>query len=204
MASTTPTSAASPGPNGFLWALALGVMALVVVLLFAIGSGEEGKNLLTLDPPTPPKSAARTTAPNTEAETQSEPDKEKTPEKAQSSSEVQTEAKPSAQPTVQASTEGGLLYEHEVQSGELLGTLAQRYGVKIARIQQANGLADDKIRLGQKLKIPIQAFHKVEPGQGWFTLKKKYGVEPDRIRRANGLSGETLPQDRELIIPLAP
>lgn len=46
---------------------------------------------------------------------------------------------------------------HVVKSGEILGRIANQYGVKVADLKAANGLTSDKITVGQKLKIPGKA-----------------------------------------------
>ena len=44
---------------------------------------------------------------------------------------------------------------HVVKSGEVLGSIAHKYGVKIADIKKRNNISDPrKIRVGQKLVIP--------------------------------------------------
>jgi LysM repeat protein len=43
---------------------------------------------------------------------------------------------------------------HTVKSGDTLGKLATEYHTTVKAIQSANGLADTRIRVGQKLKIP--------------------------------------------------
>ena len=43
---------------------------------------------------------------------------------------------------------------HTVKSGDTLGKLATEYRTTIKAIQAANGLADTRIKVGQKLKIP--------------------------------------------------
>lgn len=45
---------------------------------------------------------------------------------------------------------------HTVKKGETLGKIAQKYGVTVNAIKQANGLRNDNIRAGQKLKIPAK------------------------------------------------
>ncbi len=44
--------------------------------------------------------------------------------------------------------------EYRVMPGDSLSRIAQRYGVKVAEIMEANGLGSDRIRAGQKLIIP--------------------------------------------------
>ncbi|MYF09922.1 MAG: AMIN domain-containing protein [Gammaproteobacteria bacterium] len=43
---------------------------------------------------------------------------------------------------------------HRIQRGDTLSGIAARYGTSVARIRQANGLAGNRIRVGQVLTIP--------------------------------------------------
>ena len=44
---------------------------------------------------------------------------------------------------------------HEIAKGDLLGTIAKKYGVKVADIQKANpNLNPNNLKVGQKIKIP--------------------------------------------------
>lgn len=43
---------------------------------------------------------------------------------------------------------------HKVRSGENLSKIAKRYGVSVSAIKKANNLSNDRIDVGQKLKIP--------------------------------------------------
>ncbi len=45
---------------------------------------------------------------------------------------------------------------HTVSKGETLSRISKRYGVTVDRIRTANGLKNDNIRVGQKLKIPTR------------------------------------------------
>ena len=45
---------------------------------------------------------------------------------------------------------------HTVKKGETLSVIAKKYGVTIAAIKSANGMKNDNIRAGQKLKIPAK------------------------------------------------
>lgn len=44
--------------------------------------------------------------------------------------------------------------EHTIQRGETLSGIAERYGVNVATLRQANKLSNDAIRIGQVLQIP--------------------------------------------------
>lgn len=47
----------------------------------------------------------------------------------------------------------GTLSYHTIRSGETLSTIAQRYGVKVSQLKDWNGLSNNRIRAGKKLKI---------------------------------------------------
>ena len=57
----------------------------------------------------------------------------------------------SAVPAKAASAVGGT---YVVQKGDILGRIANKFGVKVADLKKANGLTSDKIVVGQKLVIP--------------------------------------------------
>ncbi|MBQ8014475.1 MAG: LysM peptidoglycan-binding domain-containing protein [Treponema sp.] len=43
---------------------------------------------------------------------------------------------------------------HEVQKGETLYSISKKYGLSVTDLQAANGLSDNGIKIGQKIKIP--------------------------------------------------
>ena len=45
---------------------------------------------------------------------------------------------------------------HTIKKGETLSVIARKYGVTVAALKSANGLKNDNIRAGQKLKIPAK------------------------------------------------
>lgn len=51
---------------------------------------------------------------------------------------------------------------HKIKSGEVLGSIARKYGVTVAQIKKANGLKSDIIRAGRTLKIPTNQMQKRE------------------------------------------
>ena len=46
---------------------------------------------------------------------------------------------------------------HVIRRGDTLSEIAQRYNVSLATIRSANKLANDRIRVGQTLRIPLFA-----------------------------------------------
>lgn len=94
---------------------------------------------------------------------------------------------------------------HKVRSGETLGHIAQRYGVSVAAIRQANGLRGSTIRAGQTLRIPARGasggapsparatspparYHTVRAGESLWSIAQRYGVSVETLCRANGLT----------------
>lgn len=47
---------------------------------------------------------------------------------------------------------------HEVKKGETLILIARRYGQEVGALMRLNGLANARIRIGQKLKVLVQNF----------------------------------------------
>ena len=46
---------------------------------------------------------------------------------------------------------------HVISPGDTLSEIAERYNVSMSAIRSANKLSGDKVRIGQKLTIPIYA-----------------------------------------------
>jgi LysM repeat protein len=57
---------------------------------------------------------------------------------------------------------------HKIKSGEVLGTIARKYGVSIAEIKRVNGLKNNNIRAGKTLKIPTGEKEKREVKRSEF------------------------------------
>lgn len=92
---------------------------------------------------------------------------------------------------------------HVVAKGETLSGIANRAGVPLVVIAEANGLAEPySVRLGQKLTIPRQRTHIVKKGESGFAIALRYGVPLENIAIANVLEP---PYDvrtgQKLIIP---
>ncbi len=105
---------------------------------------------------------------------------------------------------------------YKVRSGDFLGKIAARYGVRVSQIKQWNGLRSNNLRIGQRLTIyprkrststkstatasvRKQNFpagtkvHIVRRGDSLWTISRKYpGISVDNLKKWNGISGKNL------------
>lgn len=74
--------------------------------------------------------------------------------------------------------------DYEVQEGDTVSTIAQKFGVSVDTIRWQNNLASkDSIKIGQKLEIlPVTGvFHKVAKGDTVYSIAKRYDIDPQGI-----------------------
>ena len=101
---------------------------------------------------------------------------------------------------------------HRIKSGEVLGSIAEKYGVTITQIKKLNGLKSNNIRAGRMLKIPTGEIQKREVTRSEFiplelqadslshyyhsadALSKIY-LLPNRSQKEYSLSGMVLEND---------
>lgn len=72
---------------------------------------------------------------------------------------------------------------YQIQSGDTLSTVAQKFGVSVDSIKWANDLKKDSLTIGQSLKIPpvTGMVHKVREGETVYSIAKKYKTEAQKI-----------------------
>ncbi len=116
------------------------------------------------------------------------------------------------------STYGRERITYTVRSGDVLGTIAQRYRVRVADIQRWNGLSGNLIREGQRLyiwktaetttaqvSVPKSAtngqVYIVQPGDTLWDISKKFeGLTIEKIKSLNNLKTNTLQPGQKLVI----
>jgi membrane-bound lytic murein transglycosylase D len=103
---------------------------------------------------------------------------------------------------------------YRVRSGDYLGRIAERYGVRVSQIKEWNGLHSNDLRIGQRLTIfPRKPYiaastpakpsttlnnsnlkvHTVQEGDSLWTISRKYpGITIENLREWNGISGNNL------------
>lgn len=75
------------------------------------------------------------------------------------------------------------IINYQVQKGDTLSTIANKYGVSVETIQWENDLSGETITVGDELKIlPVTGVsHKVSPGDTVYTIAKRYDTNPQKI-----------------------
>ncbi len=114
---------------------------------------------------------------------------------------------------------------YRVKSGDVLGTIAQRYRVRVSDIRKWNHLRGNMIRIGQRLNIwvypgtrPVAVAKKkpaapvtldyagkktytVQPGDTLWDIAKKYeGLDIEKIKKLNNLKNSKIKPGQKLII----
>jgi len=108
---------------------------------------------------------------------------------------------------------------YRVRSGDYLGKIAERYGVRVSQLKQWNGLRSNNLRVGQRLTIfprnrsvnktsnkktatvaatpvtfpPGTKTHTVQSGDSLWTISRQYpGVSIDNLKKWNKLQSSKL------------
>jgi membrane-bound lytic murein transglycosylase D len=111
---------------------------------------------------------------------------------------------------------------YRVRSGDYLGKIARRYGVRVSQIKRWNGLRSNNLRIGQRLTIyprtipaPVKpkttpqqtknsegkATYIVKEGDSLWTIAQKFsGVSVQNLKDWNDISGNKLKIGMTLIV----
>ncbi len=95
---------------------------------------------------------------------------------------------------------------HVVRRGETLSALARRYGTTVAAIRKANGLRNNIIYVGQRLRLPgtgggstaspgggaNPVYHTVRRGDTLASIARRYGTSIQRLASLNNISNISL------------
>ena len=99
-------------------------------------------------------------------------------------------------------------FMHTVTKGQSLYSISSMYNVPIADIVKLNPESNQRIKVGQELKIPQTGaenqviFHTIQAGETLYKLSVKHGVSVERICRANpGLSVKNFRIGQVIAIP---
>ncbi len=94
--------------------------------------------------------------------------------------------------------------KHAVKPGESVWRLAQRYGVSVATIVNANKIKEKTVILpGDTLRIPDRTgiFVKTKRSESLTEIAKRYKVPAETVRKANGLANAMIAPGKELFLP---
>lgn len=106
---------------------------------------------------------------------------------------------------------------YRVKSGDYLGKIAEKYGVRVSEIKRWNGLRNNNLSVGQRLKIyakqPIASTTKksssnsaekeytVRSGDSLWSISKKFpGVTVQNLQEWNNISGSKLTPGTKLVL----
>lgn len=120
------------------------------------------------------------------------------------------------------STYGRHKVQHRVRSGEVLGTIAERYHVRVSDLRSWNNLSGNLIRAGQTLNIwvasgqqqtlaatqtaspkdiPASKTHLVQPGDTLWEISLQYkGLTIEKLKKLNNLQNNKIKPGQTLII----
>ncbi len=102
---------------------------------------------------------------------------------------------------------------YTVQKGDVVGTIAEKFGMSIADLRSLNKLKKDRIYVGQKLRVrgmgkatasakePVKArSYTVRSGDSLSVIASRHGVSTSDIKRWNGLRSDRIKVGQKLTI----
>lgn len=118
------------------------------------------------------------------------------------------------------STYGRTKIRYRVRSGDVLGVIAQRHGVRLSDVRRWNNIRGSRIYPGQKLTIwtkgsgprlasagasprsvPASKVHMVQPGDSLWEISRQYkGLSVAKIKQWNNLRSNSIKPGQKLII----
>lgn len=100
---------------------------------------------------------------------------------------------------------------HKVKSGESLYIVAQKYGVTVSDLKEANDLSSNNLKVGQKLKVPqakkkadntnSSSTHVVRSGESLYLIAERYGITVNELKKANSITDNRIKPGLKLTIP---
>ena len=98
---------------------------------------------------------------------------------------------------------------YTVQKGDSLWSIANKFGVTVDSLKQANNLTSNLLSVGQVLIIPSNnlppsndyTIYTVKAGDSLWSIANRFGVSVDSIKSLNSLTSNLLSIGQELKIP---
>lgn len=106
-----------------------------------------------------------------------------------------------------------------VAPGDNLWSIARAHGTTVAALIETNQLADDRLKIGQLVRIPgsdaaaamrgafdptVFVTHVVQPGDSLWSLARAHGTSVAALMALNGLASDRLSLNQALRLPAAP
>ncbi|TMO46172.1 lytic transglycosylase [Pseudoalteromonas ruthenica] len=85
---------------------------------------------------------------------------------------------------------------YTIAKGDSLSVIAERYALSVKQLKTFNNLSSDRIRIGDKLILPVladeQIEHKVSSGESLWKIARHYQVSIAKLKQWNNLSSNIL------------
>ena len=96
---------------------------------------------------------------------------------------------------------------HTVQSGESVWLIANRYGISMANLVAWNGIVNNTIHPGQRLRVSsvmptvsTTGVHTVQAGESVWSISHKYKISMEELIRWNGIINNTIHPNQKLTV----
>lgn len=94
---------------------------------------------------------------------------------------------------------------YTVQQGDSLFLIAQRFGITVQQLMDANQLTGSAVTVGQRLFIPVNVskviIYTVQPGDTLYRISQRYNTTTESIMVLNRLNSSSLSVGQRLVIP---
>ena len=90
---------------------------------------------------------------------------------------------------------------YTVKQGDNLSMIASSHNVTVEKLKSWNGLEDDKILIGQKLKVKeMPSMHEVSEGENLTMIADKYGMSISELKSINNLESDVIVPGQKLML----
>ena len=89
---------------------------------------------------------------------------------------------------------------HEVQKGETLYSISKNYGISVDSIKEANGFADNSIKIGQKIKIPQDSSAVSKTQESPSTQQNSAQAAQENQKEKNAQTSKNISSDGSYIV----
>lgn len=89
-----------------------------------------------------------------------------------------------------------------IKQDQTLFSIARKYNITVSELMALNqGLSPKNIRVGQTIKIAIDATHYVQNNETLNSIARKYNIKVSILKTANDLEGDQIRRGQKIIIP---